>query len=95
VPPALLEPIYTSDKHDRLRHTYGAGTVDIARALRREFRNPPDVIAYPRTEQDIFDLFDWCASRQADSCPEDGDDVVTDLAANGCAQIEEHRELGA
>ena len=35
----------------------------MARAPRKDFHNPPDVIAYPRTEQDIVDLFDWC-SRQ-------------------------------
>ncbi|WP_374365222.1 FAD-binding oxidoreductase [Piscinibacter sp.] len=58
--PAALSTICTDDKYDRLYHTYGAGTVDVALALRREFRNPPDVIAYPRTEQDVFDLFDWC-----------------------------------
>lgn len=59
VPPSLAS-ICTTDKHDRLYHTYGAGTVDVALALRREFRNPPDVIAYPKTEQDIVDLFNWC-----------------------------------
>jgi alkyldihydroxyacetonephosphate synthase len=62
-PPASLCEICTTDHHDRLYHTYGAGTVDVARALRKDFHNPPDVIAYPRTEQDIVDLFDWC-SRQ-------------------------------
>jgi alkyldihydroxyacetonephosphate synthase len=54
--PASLAAICTTDKYDRLYHTYGAGTVDVARALRKEFRNPPDVIAYPRTEEDIVDL---------------------------------------
>lgn len=58
--PATLAAICTTDHHERLYHTYGAGTVDVARSLRREFANPPDVVAYPRTEQDIFDLFDWC-----------------------------------
>ena len=48
----------------RLYHTYGAGTVDVARArcvrsstIRRMSSHTP------RTEQDIVDLFDWC-SRQ-------------------------------
>lgn len=59
IPPSLAG-ICTSEKYERLYHTYGAGTVDVALALRREFRNPPDVVAYPKTEQDVFDLFDWC-----------------------------------
>lgn len=59
IPPSLAG-ICTSEKHERLYHTYGAGTMDVALAMRREFRNPPDVVAYPKTEQDVFDLFDWC-----------------------------------
>lgn len=58
--PSALSDVCTTEKYERLYHTYGAGTVDVARALRREFRNPPDVIAFPRNEQDVFDLFDWC-----------------------------------
>lgn len=59
-PPKSLEAICTTEHYERLYHSYGAGTVDVARALRGEFRNPPDVIAYPRTEEDILDLYDWC-----------------------------------
>jgi len=58
--PATLAAFCTNDRYARLRHTYGCGSVDLARAIRGEFRNPPDVVAFPRQEQDIFDLFDWC-----------------------------------
>ena len=40
--PASLESICTTDKYDRLYHTYGASTLDVAYAVRGEFRNPPD-----------------------------------------------------
>jgi alkyldihydroxyacetonephosphate synthase len=36
-PPASLSEICTTDHYDRLYHTYGAGTVDVARSLRKEF----------------------------------------------------------
>ncbi len=71
-PPASLATICTTDKYDRLYHTYGAGTVDVARALRKEFRNPPDVIAYPRTEEDIVDLYDWCCRHNLAAIPYGG-----------------------
>jgi hypothetical protein len=35
--PASLREICTSDHYDRLYHTYGAGTMDVARAMRRNF----------------------------------------------------------
>ncbi len=60
VPPSSLESFCTTEKYERLFHTYGSGTVDLARAMRKEFTNPPDVVAYPKTEQDIVDVFDWC-----------------------------------
>ncbi len=61
--PASLAPICSQDRHERLYHTYGAGTVDVALAMRGEFRNPPDIVAFPRTEDDLVDLCDWAGSR--------------------------------
>jgi alkyldihydroxyacetonephosphate synthase len=75
--PASLTSICSADKYDRLYHTYGSGTVDVAKSLRGEFRNPPDVIAYPRTEQDIVDLFDWCGSNHLAVVPYGGGTSVT------------------
>ncbi len=70
--PASLAGICTVDKYDRLYHTYGAGTMDVARALRGEFDNPPDVIAYPRTEEDVVDLYDWCSRHNLAAIPYGG-----------------------
>ncbi|MDQ0143208.1 FAD-binding oxidoreductase [Cupriavidus necator] len=75
-PPATLREICTTDHYDRLYHTYGAGTVDVARAIRKEFPNPPDVVAYPRTEQEIVDLFDWCGRQQLAVVPYGGGSSV-------------------
>jgi alkyldihydroxyacetonephosphate synthase len=58
--PTSLEAICNADKYDRLYHTYGAGTVDVAYSIRGEFRNPPDAVAYPRTEDDVVQLYRWC-----------------------------------
>jgi alkyldihydroxyacetonephosphate synthase len=58
--PDSLDALCTTDKYDRLYHTYGASSVDVAYSVRGEFRNPPDAVAYPRTEDDIVKLFRWC-----------------------------------
>jgi len=70
--PDALHAICTTDHHERLYHTYGASTVDIARAIRGEFDNPPDVIAYPDTEDDIVNLFRWCEDANLVAIPYGG-----------------------
>ena len=74
---SALSSMCSADKYDRLYHTYGAGTMDVAKALRGEFRNPPDYVAYPRSEQDIVDLFDWCGANNLAAVPYGGGTSVT------------------
>ncbi len=61
-PPASLSRICTTEKYERLAHTYGSSAHDYSRAFRRDFSNPPDVVAYPRNERDVLDLLDWCSN---------------------------------
>lgn len=70
--PASLQAICTTDKYDRLYHTYGASSVDVAYAVRGEFRNPPDAIAYPRTDENIVKLFRWCEDDSLAAIPYGG-----------------------
>jgi len=44
------------DRFDRLSHSYGKSTNDIIRGLRGEFPNPPDYVAYPKTEEELQNL---------------------------------------
>lgn len=43
---------------DRLAHAYGKAYVDLVRAVRGEVPNPPDYVAYPRTELEISSLME-------------------------------------
>jgi len=70
--PSSLEASCTTDKYDRLYHTYGASSVDVAYSVRGEFRNPPDAVAYPRTEDDIVKLFRWCEDDSLAAIPYGG-----------------------
>jgi alkyldihydroxyacetonephosphate synthase len=52
--PTSLAAICTTGKHERLFHSFGRSVHDLARMIhRRDFSNPPDVVAYPKTERDI------------------------------------------
>ena len=60
-PPAALEPICSTETHDRAVHTYGRSFRDRVRAFNLQFPNPPDVIARPRNEQDVEQVLEWCS----------------------------------
>jgi len=49
VVPTSLAAVCTTDKHERLFHSFGRSVHDLARMIhRRDFSNPPDVVAYPK-----------------------------------------------
>ena len=75
-PPASLAAICSGDPQDRLAHTYGKSWLDSARMFERDCRNPPDLVAYPRDEQQVVDLLDWCARSNAIAIPFGGGSSV-------------------
>ncbi len=75
--PASLAAVCTTDKHERLFHSFGRSVHDLARMIhRRDFSNPPDVVAYPKTEQDIAGLLDWCGANDVAAIPFGGGSSV-------------------
>jgi alkyldihydroxyacetonephosphate synthase len=75
--PAALRACCTTAKYDRLLHSYGRSVHDIARMIhRRDFRNPPDVVAYPRSEDEIRCLLDWCGEAGLAAIPFGGGSSV-------------------
>ena len=61
-PPASIAQFCSTETHDRAVHSYGRGFRDRIRAFNRQFPNPPDVVAYPRNEEDVVSVLDWCSS---------------------------------
>ncbi len=59
-PPASLEALCSTTTYDRAAHSYGKACPDLLRAVHREFPNPPDVVAFPKTEDDVISVLDWC-----------------------------------
>jgi alkyldihydroxyacetonephosphate synthase len=75
--PASLKAFCTEDKYDRLFHCYGRSVHDLARMIhRRDFANPPDVVAYPRDEADIRAVLDWCGANDVAAIPFGGGSSV-------------------
>ena len=62
VPPATLAGLCRDDPADRAAHAHGKAFRDVVRNLHGELEHVPDVVARPRTEQDLVDLLDWCAT---------------------------------
>ena len=61
-PPSPLAAICSTDDHDRAVHTYGRSFRDRIRAYNLQFPNPPDIVAYPTTEDEVTAVLDWCSS---------------------------------
>jgi alkyldihydroxyacetonephosphate synthase len=57
--PAQFADIATDERYHRAVHTYGKAFRDIVRALDGDFECAPDLVAYPRDEDDITRLLRW------------------------------------
>ena len=75
-PPSSLASICTTDTHDRAVHSYGRSFRDRIRAFNLQFPNPPDVVAYPRDEQEVAATLEWCSSRGYAAIPFGGGSSV-------------------
>ena len=64
-PPHSLDGFCNSEHYERLLHSYGKSFFDSARVFACDFSNPPDVIAFPRSEAELVSILDWCASIDA------------------------------
>ena len=64
-PPASIAGFCFSDNYERARHSHR----DYELAIRGEFPNPPDVVAHPRTDQELEAVLDWCSSRRHAAIP--------------------------
>jgi alkyldihydroxyacetonephosphate synthase len=99
-PPASL-PFCSTALYDRAAHTYGKSFPDYVRGLVGDYSNAPDVVAYPRTEEEIAAVLDWAGGAQACVTPFGGGSSVVggveprrDAARYKAAVTIDLRELG-
>lgn len=74
--PASLERFCTADPHERLSHSYGKSFRDLVRAWRRQYDNPVDVVALPRTEEELEAVLAWCHDHTLAAIPYGGGSSV-------------------
>ena len=74
-PPASL-PFCSTGHYDRAAHTYGKSVPDYVRGLVGDYRSAPDVVAYPRTEEEVAAVLDWAGGAQASVTPFGGGSSV-------------------
>lgn len=58
-PIRALSEILSDTTFDRASHSYGRSYRDLVRTTRRDFSNPPDFVAFPRTEEDVVRVLDY------------------------------------
>src|ERR1700729_3704110 len=56
-PPSL--PYCSTGHYERAAHTYGKSFPDYVRGLVGDYRSAPDVVAYPRSEEEVAAVLDW------------------------------------
>ena len=75
-PPAPLAGLCSSDPTDRAGHARGKAFRDVVLNLRGRLDNVPDLIARPRSEQDVIDILDWCTRESIAVIPYGGGSSV-------------------
>jgi alkyldihydroxyacetonephosphate synthase len=75
-PPDSLAGICKLDDYERAFHSYGRGFRDIVRAFRRYYPNPHDVVAFPRDEQELIRVLEWCDGARIAAIPYGGGSSV-------------------
>lgn len=75
-PPDSLKAICQADTWTRAEHTLGKNLTDFYRGLARQYDNPPDFVAFPRTEQDVVSVLDWAHTSNVAVVPYGGGSSV-------------------
>ncbi len=68
-PPKELAQMFSAERYDRVSHALGKAYRDVVRGFRGEFANPPDLVAYPESPEDVDAVLNWCADEGAAAIP--------------------------
>jgi len=67
--PVGLADVVDGGTKARVTHTYGRAYADIFRGFRGDFAAAPDLVARPRTEDEVEAVLDWCAGARIAAVP--------------------------
>src|SRR5882672_6508125 len=74
--PSSLASILSESPYDRAAHSYGRSYRDVVRSTRADFSNPPDFVAFPRTEEDVVRVLGFCDAERLAAIPFGGGSSV-------------------
>jgi len=87
--PKRFAEMFSADPYERISHSLGKAYRDVVRGFRGEFPNPPDLVAYPESPEDVDLILNFCADEKAAAIPfGGGTSVVGGVEARG---LEEYR----
>jgi alkyldihydroxyacetonephosphate synthase len=75
-PPAPLAHLCSIEPYQRLLHTYGKSFPDAVRVFGRDFNNAPDMVALPRSEDEVVAVLEWATGAGAAVVPFGGGSSV-------------------
>ena len=88
-PPKRFAEMFSADRYERIAHSLGKAYRDVVRGFRGEFPNPPDLVAYPESPEDVDVILNFCADEKAAAIPfGGGTSVVGGVEPRG---LEEYR----
>ena len=70
--PKRFGEMFSDDRYDRIAHALGKAYRDVVRGFRGEFPNPPDLVAYPESPEDVDVVLNFCADEKAAAIPYGG-----------------------
>ncbi len=68
-PPGGLADLFSDDPHARVSRALGKAYRDVVRGFRGEFDHIPDLVAYPRSAEDVDLVLNWAADQGAAAIP--------------------------
>ena len=68
-PPKRFADLFSADRYDRIAHSLGKAYRDVVRGFRGDFPNPPDLVAYPESPEDVDVVLNFCADEKAAAIP--------------------------
>ncbi len=68
-PPKELAEMFSAEPYDRVVHALGKAYRDVVRGFRGEFADPPDLVAYPESPEDVDAVLNWCSDEGAAAIP--------------------------
>jgi alkyldihydroxyacetonephosphate synthase len=67
--PKPFAEMFSADRYERISHALGKAYRDVVRGFRGEFPNPPDLVAFPESAEDVDIVLSWCADAGAAAIP--------------------------